>query len=65
MTQIARTEPPELSIEELDHISGGMSVPTNEAAIVANLKAKDFANGSIFGGNSSFHDTIDNNDNLP
>ncbi len=65
MTQIARTEALELSIEELDQISGGMSVPTNEAQIIAGIKAKDFANGSIFTGNSSFHDTIDNNPNLP
>jgi bacteriocin-like protein len=65
MTQIARTETPELSIEELDQISGGMIVPTNEASIIANIKAKDFANGSVFTGQSSFHDTIDLNDNLP
>ena len=63
MTQIAQTEALELSIEEL--IGGGMSVPTNEAQIIAGIKAKDFANGSIFTGNSSFHDTIDNNPNLP
>ena len=65
MTQIARTETLELSIEELDQIGGGMSVPTNEAQIIAGIKAKNFANGSIFTGNSSFHDTLDNNNNLP
>ena len=55
----------ELSIGELDTVSGGMSVPTNEAQIISAIKAKDFANGSIFTGNSSFGDTIDNNNNLP
>lgn len=55
----------ELSIEELGAVSGGMSVPTNEAQIIAAIKAKNFADGSIFTGNSSFHDTIDNNPNLP
>ena len=65
MTQIARTETLELSIEELDQIGGGMSVPTNEAQIIAQIRAKNFANGSIFTGNSSFGDTIDNNNNLP
>lgn len=55
----------ELSIDELDAVAGGMSVPTNEAQIISAIKAKDFANGSIFTGNSSFGDTIDNNDNLP
>jgi bacteriocin-like protein len=62
MIQIARTE---LSEEELDHVVGGMIVPTNESQIVANLKAKDFANGSAFTGTSSFHDGIDGNNNLP
>lgn len=47
MTQIARTETLELSIAELDQISGGMSVPTNEAQIIAGIKAKNFASGSI------------------
>ncbi len=65
MTQIARTETLELSLDDLDQISGGMSVPTNEAQIIAGIKAKNFANGSIFTGNSSFVDTIDNNNNLP
>jgi hypothetical protein len=65
MTQIARTETLELSLDDLDQISGGMSVPTNEAQIIAGIKAKNFANGSIFTGNSSFGDTIDNNNNLP
>jgi bacteriocin-like protein len=65
MTQIARTETLELSIDELSQISGGMSVPTNESQIIAGIKAKNFANGSIFTGNSSFGDTIDNNNNLP
>jgi bacteriocin-like protein len=55
----------ELSIEELNTVSGGMSVPTNEAQIIAAIKAKNFANGSIFTGSSSYHDTLDNNPNLP
>jgi hypothetical protein len=55
----------ELSIDELDAVIGGMSVPTNEAQIISAIKAKNFANGSIFTGNSSFGDTIDNNNNLP
>jgi bacteriocin-like protein len=55
----------ELSIEELNAVSGGQSIPTNEAQIIAGIKAKNFANGSIFTGNSSFGDTLDNNDNLP
>lgn len=55
----------ELSIDELDAVSGGMSVPTNEGRIISAIKAKDFANGSIFTGNSSYGDTIDNNNNLP
>ena len=54
----------ELSIEELNTVSGGMSVPTNEAQIIAAIKAKNFANGS-FTGSSSYHDTLDNNPNLP
>jgi hypothetical protein len=65
MSQITRTETLELSIETLDQISGGMSVPTNEGQIIAGIKAKNFASGSIFTGNSSFGDTIDNNNNLP
>ena len=65
MTQIEQTGTLELLPEELDQIAGGMSVPTNEATIIGEIKAKDFANGSIFTGNSSFHDTIDNNNNLP
>jgi hypothetical protein len=65
MTKIARTETLELSIEVLDQIAGGMSVPTNEAQIIAGIRAKNFAPGSIFTGNSSFGDTIDNNNNLP
>ncbi|MDA9405832.1 hypothetical protein XH80_03350 [Bradyrhizobium sp. CCBAU 45384] len=65
MTQLARIEILKLSIDELDQISGGMSVPTNEAQIIAGIKAKNFASGSIFTGNSSFGDTIDNNNNLP
>lgn len=65
MTQETRTETFELSIETLDHVAGGMSVPTNEAQIVAQVRAKNFASGSIFTGNSSFGDTIDNNNNLP
>lgn len=55
----------ELSIDELDAVTGGQSIPTNEAQIIARIKAKNFANGSIFTGNSSFGDTLDNNDNLP
>jgi hypothetical protein len=65
MTHIARIELHELPIDALDQISGGMSVPTNEGAIIASIKAKNFANGSIFTGNSSFGDTLDNNSNLP
>ena len=65
MTHIARTEVLELPIGELDQISGGMSVPTNEGAIIARINAKNFANGSIFTGNSSVGDTLDNNNNLP
>ena len=65
MTQIARTETLELSIEELDQIGGGMSVPTNEGAIIGQIRAKNGAPGSIFTGNSSFGDTIDNNPYLP
>jgi len=55
----------ELSFDELEAVCGGQSVPTNEAQIIAGIKAKNFANGSIFTGNSSFGDTIDNNNNLP
>jgi len=55
----------ELSIDELDAVVGGRAVPTNEAQIISQIKAKNFANGSIFTGNSSFGDTIDNNNNLP
>ncbi len=65
MTKIARIETLELSVEELDQVVGGMTVPTNEAQIIAGIKAKNFANGSIFTGNSSFGDTLDNNNNLP
>lgn len=65
MTDIARTEVLELAIDELDRTSGGLFIPSNEAAIIARIKAKNFANGSIFTGNSSFGDTLDNNDNLP
>ncbi|WP_439397318.1 hypothetical protein ACRQ5Q_09345 [Bradyrhizobium sp. PMVTL-01] len=65
MTQIVRMETLELSTEDLHHVSGGMAVPTNEAQIIAGIKAKNFASGSIFTGNSSFGDTIDNNPNLP
>ena len=55
----------ELSLDDLGRVSGGQSIPTNEAAIIARIKAKNFANNSGFTGNSSFGDTIDNNDNLP
>ena len=68
MTQIARTDTLELSVEDLDQVVGGMSVPTNEAQIIAGIKAKNFANGSVFTGTSSFNDTIDGNsinNNLP
>jgi len=65
MTKIARTETLDLSVEDLDQVVGGMSVPTNEAQIIAGIKAKNFANGSIFSGNSSFKDTLDNDNNLP
>jgi hypothetical protein len=65
MTQIARTEKLELSLENLDQIAGGATVPTNEGQIIGQIRAKNFAPGSIFTGNSSFGDTIDNNPNLP
>ena len=65
MTQIARTEKLELSLENLDQISGGATVPTNEGQIIGQIRAKNSAPGSIFTGNSSFGDTIDNNPNLP
>jgi hypothetical protein len=55
----------EFSIDELDAVNGGMRVPTNEAQIVAAIKAKDFASNSGFTGKSSFHDTFDNDPNLP
>lgn len=65
MKQIAQTGISDVSPENLDQIAGGMSVPTNEAQIIAAIKAKSMAPGSIFSGNSSFQDTIDNNPNLP
>lgn len=65
MMRIAQYGLLELSSEELDGVAGGMSVPTNEAQIIAQIKAKNFADNSGFTGNSSFHDTIDNNPNLP
>jgi len=65
MMTIRRTDELELPIDALDEVSGGMSVPTNEAAIISRVQAKNFANGSIFSGNGSFGDTIDNNNNLP
>ena len=66
MTKLnTETETRELSVDDLGRISGGTSVPTNEAAIIARIKAKNFANNSGFTGNSSFNDTIDNNNNLP
>ena len=65
VTKIARTETLELSIEELEQIAGGMSVPTNEGQIIGQIRAKNGAPGSIFTGNSSFGDTIDNNPYLP
>jgi hypothetical protein len=65
MMTTTRTDEIELPIDALDRISGGMSVPTNEAAIISRVQAKNFANGSIFSGNGSLGDTIDNNNNLP
>jgi hypothetical protein len=65
MTQIEQTGILELLPEELGQIAGGMSVPKNEAQIIGQILAKDFADNSIFTGKSSFHDTIDNNNNLP
>jgi hypothetical protein len=65
MMQVAQTVIFELSTAELNEVAGGMIVPTNEASIIAWVQAKDFASGSIFSGNGSFHDTIDNNNNLP
>jgi hypothetical protein len=65
MTQIEQTGTLELLPEELDKIAGGMSVPTNEATIIADIQAKNLKDGSIFTGRSSYHDTLDNNDNLP
>ena len=65
MKQIAQTGISDVSPEDLDRIAGGMNVPTNEAQIIAGIRAKSMAPGSIFSGNSSFGDTIDNNANLP
>ena len=48
MTKITQTGSLELSLQELDQIVGGMSVPTNEAQIIASIIAKDFARNSVF-----------------
>jgi hypothetical protein len=58
MTQIARTEAFELSVEDMDGVSGGRAVPINEAQIIAGIKAKNFSNGSIFTGAGSLWRTL-------
>ncbi len=65
MLRIEQTGRREASLQELEHVTGGAMVPTNEAQIISFVKGKNFASGSIFTGNSSFGDTIDNNNNLP
>jgi hypothetical protein len=65
MKQVEQTEIRELSLEEIESVSGGTYVSTSNSLNVSLIKAKNYANGSIFSGNSSFHDTLDNNNNLP
>jgi len=65
MSQVEKTEIRELSLEDMESVSGGIFISSQNAANVSRIKAKDFANGSIFTGNSSFGDTLDNVDGLP
>jgi hypothetical protein len=65
MTHVQKTEIRELSLENIEAVSGGIFISSQNAANVSRIKAKDFANGSIFTGNSSFGDTLDNVDGLP
>jgi hypothetical protein len=52
----------ELGIDELEAVNGGMRSQANDPGFHLNILT---TNGSPLYGNSSFHDTIDNNDNLP
>jgi len=52
----------ELNIDELNAVSGGMQNLANLPGFHRDIQGN---NGSPLFGNSSFHDTIDNNDNLP
>jgi bacteriocin-like protein len=56
----------ELSIDELDTVSGGQ-LNLGQFAWFHPTYKTSFGNnnGSPLYGNGSFHDTIDNNDNLP
>jgi bacteriocin-like protein len=53
----------ELSIDELEAVSGGMQNLKNLAGFRTDIKYPD--GSSPLYGNGSFHDTIDLNDNLP
>jgi bacteriocin-like protein len=61
-----RNEIQELSINELETVSGGARNQANDPGFHRTF-ATSFGqnNGSPLYGNGSFHDTIDNNDNLP
>jgi bacteriocin-like protein len=56
----------ELSISELETVSGGARNQANDVGFHRTF-ATSFGsnNGSPLYGNGSFHDTIDNEDNLP
>ncbi len=58
-----RNEIHELSTDELEAVSGGMSNLANLPGFHTNIRLPD-GSSPLFG-NGSFHDTIDNNDNLP
>ena len=61
-----RNEISELKIEELETVSGGMRNQANDPGFHRTF-ATSFGpnNGSPLYGNGSFHDTIDNENNLP
>jgi len=56
----------ELSIDELEAVSGGTRNLANDPGFHSTIKTRDNSpGGSPLFGNSSFHDTIDSNPNLP
>ena len=55
MTPITQSGPCELSAQNLDQISGGAKVPTNEAQIIETIRAKDFGDHNAFAPCSAFN----------